>query len=38
MKCNYTTVIIENNTYYDCDGVRYDRVYRDGEVTYIIVN
>ena len=38
MNCAYTTIIVENITYYDCDGVRYERVYRGGEVTYIIVN
>jgi hypothetical protein len=38
MNCAYTTVIVNGITYYDCGGVRYERVYRGSEVTYIIVN
>jgi hypothetical protein len=38
LDCHYTTVVVEGITYYDCDGVRYERVYHGSEVTYIIVN
>jgi hypothetical protein len=38
MSCPYTTMVIDNITYYECYGVRYERVYRGTEVTYIIVN
>jgi hypothetical protein len=38
MNCAYTTVIVSNVTYYNCNGVRYERVYRGTQVTYIIVN
>ncbi|MEP5765152.1 MAG: hypothetical protein ABJ308_11180 [Halieaceae bacterium] len=38
MSCPYTTTIVDNITYYDCYGVRYERVYRGTEITYIIVN
>lgn len=38
MNCAYTTVVVGGITYYDCNGVRYERVYRGSEVTYIIVN
>jgi hypothetical protein len=32
------TVIVNGITYYDCGGVRYERVYRGTQVTYVIVN
>jgi hypothetical protein len=32
------TVIVNGMTYYDCGGVRYERVYRGSTVTYVIVN
>ena len=35
--CN-NVVYVNGIRYYDCDGVRYEQVYRGGEVTYIIVN
>ena len=38
MNCNYTTVVSNGITFYDCSGVRYERVYRGSQVTYIIVN
>jgi len=38
MSCNYTTVVSNGITFYDCGGVRYERVYRGSQVTYIIVN
>ena len=38
MSCRYTTVIVNGITYYDCNNVRYERVYRGSEVTFIIVN
>ena len=48
MGCSYTTVLVNGITYYDCNGVRYERVFgatvvlEDAEsgtqVTYIIVN
>ena len=31
-------VIVNGIRYYDCGGIRYEQVYRGGEVTYIIVN
>jgi hypothetical protein len=36
--CTYRTVIVGANTYYECQGVRYERVYRGSEVVYIVVN
>jgi len=38
MACPYTTMVIDNILYYECYGVRYERVYRGTEITYIIVN
>lgn len=38
MNCSYTTVRVDSITYYDCNGVRYERVYRGTQVTYIVVN
>jgi hypothetical protein len=38
MNCRYTTSIVSGVTYYNCNGVRYERVYRGTQVTYIIVN
>ena len=38
MSCGYSTVIIEAVTYYVCDGIRYERVYRGSEVIFIAVN
>mgnify|MGYP001818636129 CR=1 FL=1 len=38
MNCSYTTVRVDSITYYDCNGVRYERVYRGTSVTYIVVN
>ena len=38
MGCNYRTVIVGANTYYECRGVRYERVYRGSEVVYVVVN
>jgi len=38
MGCSYTTVLVDGVTYYDCNGVRYERVLRGTEVTYIIVS
>jgi hypothetical protein len=38
MSCPYTTVVIDSITYYECYDVRYERVYRGTEITYIIVN
>lgn len=38
MGCSYTTVLVNGITYYECNGVRYERVLRGTEVTYIIVN
>ena len=35
---NSTVVIVNGMTYYDCNNVRYERVYRGTEITYIIVN
>jgi len=35
--CN-NVVYVNGIRYYDCGGVRYEQVYRSGEVTYIIVN
>jgi hypothetical protein len=35
--CN-NVVYVNGIRYYDCGGVRYEQVYRGGEVTYIIVN
>jgi hypothetical protein len=35
--CN-NVVIVNGIRYYDCGGVRYERVYRGSQVTYIIVN
>lgn len=37
--CGYTnTVIVGATTYYMCEGVRYERVYRGSEVTFIIAD
>lgn len=36
MGCTYDTVIIDGIRYYECNGVRYERVYRGGEVVYIV--
>ena len=30
--------VVNSITYYDCNGVRYERVYRSGQTVYIIVN
>ena len=38
MSCGYSTVIIDAVTYYVCDGIRYERVYRGSEVIFIAVN
>ena len=38
MNCAYTRAVVNGITYYDCAGVRYERVYRGSSVTYIIVN
>jgi hypothetical protein len=38
MACPYTTVVVDSITYYECYDVRYERVYRGTEITYIIVN
>jgi hypothetical protein len=38
MACPYTTTMVNNVMYYECYGVRYERVYRGTEITYIIVN
>jgi hypothetical protein len=37
MSCSYTTYVTDGITYYECNGVRYERVYRGGEVVYIVV-
>lgn len=38
MNCGFSTVIIDTITYYMCDGIRYERVYRGGEVIFIVVD
>lgn len=38
MACNYRIVQVGAATYYECNGVRYERVYRGGQVVYIIVD
>lgn len=38
MNCGYDTVILNATTYYICDGIRYERVYRGSEVIFIAVN
>lgn len=38
MGCSYTRVVVGGVTYYDCRGVRYERVYRGSEVVYVVVN
>jgi hypothetical protein len=38
MSCPYSTVEVNSIVYYECYGVRYERVYRGTEITYIIVN
>ncbi len=38
MGCSYNRVIVNGITYYDCNGVRYERVYRGSEVVYVVVN
>ena len=36
--CSMTPVLIGADTYYECRGTRYRRVYRGGEVVYVVVN
>jgi hypothetical protein len=38
MNCGFNTVIIGAVTYYMCDGIRYERVYRGSEVIYIVAD
>ncbi len=38
MGCSYRRVVVGGVTYYDCNGVRYERVYRGSEVVYVVVN
>lgn len=38
MNCRYNMTVVNSITYYDCNGVRYERVYRGGQTVYIIVN
>ena len=38
MDCRYNMTVVNSITYYDCNGVRYERVYRGGQTVYIIVN
>ena len=37
MGCRMDPVLVGARRYYECRGVRYERVYRGGEVVYIIV-
>jgi len=36
--CSYTVTVVNGHSYYQCGSVWYDRVYNDGQVTYIVVN
>lgn len=38
MGCAATPVLIGADRYYECRGVRYRRVYRGGDVVYVVVN
>ncbi len=38
MSCNYTTVVQAGVTYYNCNGVNYERVYHGGQVVYVVSN
>ena len=38
MNCRYTTVYRNGMTQYSCGGVYYERVYRGGEVVYVVTN
>jgi len=38
MNCRYTTVYRNGMTQYSCGGVYYERVYRSGEVVYVVTN
>ena len=38
MSCRYTTVYRNGMTQYSCGGVYYERVYRSGEVVYVVTN
>ncbi|MGB5623538.1 MAG: hypothetical protein WBN65_13680 [Gammaproteobacteria bacterium] len=38
MGCRYNMVVVNGITYYDCDGTRYEQVYRGGQTVYIVVN
>ncbi len=38
MNCRYNMTVVNGITYYDCDGRRYEQVYRGGQTVYIIVN
>ena len=36
--CSYTTIYRNGMTQYSCGGVYYERVYRSGEVVYVVTN
>jgi len=38
MNCRYTTVYRNGMTQYSCNGIYYERVYRSGEVVYVVTN
>ncbi|MGI9264571.1 MAG: hypothetical protein ACR2QU_06570 [Gammaproteobacteria bacterium] len=38
MNCRYTTVYRNGMTQYNCNGVYYERVYRGGQVVYVVTN
>jgi len=38
LSCASSTVVVNGVTYYNCDNTWYNRAYRGGNVTYIVVN